>query len=300
MIARYPDFSKLTISDKPELEAYTAPFAPYSDFNFISLYSWDTDGSLGVSDLNGNLVVRLPDYLTALPRYSVLGGHVADDSLETLLRDVGQLDLVPLPVIEQVRQPERFITKETRDEFDYVYSLKDLAELPTDIYQDKAKKARRFTRHYESKYRIAETVYGDETTIRLINYIFDWWQHVKDRQEDDTDQERKAIDRITSEPGKFNLATHTLTVEGVPAGFSIHEILDNGYAISHFHKTLPVYKNADVFFNQRVAQALLRYGSKYVNWEQDLGLPGLRQSKMAYHPVGYLKKYSLRLAAPTS
>jgi len=37
----------------------------------------------------------------------------------------------------------------------------------------------------------------------------------------------------------------------------------------------------------------MRSGVKYLNFEQDLGLTGLRLSKKSFHPVNYLKKYKV-------
>jgi hypothetical protein len=82
-------------------------------------------------------------------------------------------------------------------------------------------------------------------------------------------------------------------VDGQPAGFSVHEPISKHYALSHFHKTLSHFRNIDVFLTNYAAQDLLARGYKYVNWEQDLGVPGLKKSKQSYRPLKMLKKYSV-------
>jgi hypothetical protein len=42
--------------------------------------------------------------------------------------------------------------------------------------------------------------------------------------------------------------------------------------------------------NFYVGQKLKEYNIRYWNFEQDLGIPGLRQSKRKYKPEFYLKK----------
>lgn len=64
MISEFPQFKKLELADKKDIEKFTSKFPPYSDFNFVSMWSWDIRGEMRVSQLNGNLVVRFTDYLT--------------------------------------------------------------------------------------------------------------------------------------------------------------------------------------------------------------------------------------------
>jgi len=46
------------------------------------------------------------------------------------------------------------------------------------------------------------------------------------------------------------------------------------------------------FFHQRFAALeLARY--KYVNWEQDLAVPGLRKAKLSYHPCRLIHKFDV-------
>ena len=72
MIPTFPNFKKLEISDKKEVEEYTSNFPPYSDFNFTSLWAWDTNEKRMISKLNGNLVVQFTDYITCEPFFSFL------------------------------------------------------------------------------------------------------------------------------------------------------------------------------------------------------------------------------------
>jgi hypothetical protein len=50
---------------------------------------------------------------------------------------------------------------------------------------------------------------------------------------------------------------------------------------------------------QIINQEFLMHGSegcRYVNREQDLGIDGLRQAKMSYNPVKFVKKYQVKSA----
>ncbi len=294
MIPSYPEFDKLELKHKEAVESFTGQFEPYSDFNFISLYCWDIDGSVTLSNLNGNLVIQLPDYLTGRSVHSIIGNREIDITLTGLVQDVGDLKLVPEPVIISLVQNESFDIHEDPDNFDYIFSVQKLAELSKAEFNEKGKKANRFARKYIDKYQVFQVTSHDESTTKMVNYVMDWWKEVKNRPDHESQAEREAIFRLLQLHSDFNLLTHILTVENVPIGFSVHELLNNGFAISHFHKTLPVYKHADVFLNRHIATDLLQKGCKTVNWEQDLGIEGLKRSKMSYHPDGFLKKYTVK------
>ena len=65
MITQFPDFKPLELFDKKYIETFTVQFPPYSDFNFTSIWAWNTNDKFQISNLNGNLVVLFYDYLLA-------------------------------------------------------------------------------------------------------------------------------------------------------------------------------------------------------------------------------------------
>ena len=60
----------------------------------------------------------------------------------------------------------------------------------------------------------------------------------------------------------------------------------------HYEKAIGEYKGIYQFINRAFASVLPR-DFKYINREQDLGDPGLRQAKMTYRPYGFVKKYQV-------
>ena len=83
-------------------------------------------------------------------------------------------------------------------------------------------------------------------------------------------------------------------------GFTVYEILSSEYAISHFAKADISYHRAiNDMLNWEEAKVLDERGIKYFNWEQDLGIPGLRKSKEKYKPTFFLKKLSIKMEIPS-
>src|SRR5688572_28215219 len=122
MIPEFPHFKKLELKDKEDVEKFTSKFSPYSDFNFVSMWSWDIRGKMGLSMLYGNLVVRFTDYLTGEPFYSFLGNHKANETaaeLMNLSQKEGlplKLQLIPEESVQKINQ-EKFYIIENRNHF---------------------------------------------------------------------------------------------------------------------------------------------------------------------------------------
>ncbi|MDR2732198.1 MAG: phosphatidylglycerol lysyltransferase domain-containing protein, partial [Fibromonadaceae bacterium] len=81
-------------------------------------------------------------------------------------------------------------------------------------------------------------------------------------------------------------------VKGTPVGYCQGEILpdEKSFAV-HFEKAIDKYKGIYQYINQEFAKSILE-NITYINREQDLGDEGLRQAKMTYRPVDFVRIYS--------
>ena len=297
MIAPYPSFSKLDISHQKEVKSITDQFDPYSDFNFTSLFCWDVDKTSEISLLNDNLVIMLPDYMTGQSVFSVIGDNRLDDTLVELVSAFGELKLIPEKVVTNLQDVTKLEIHEDEDNFDYIYSLAEHASLSGPKFKEKRKKTARFARVNEAGYKLKPVDINNPDAAQEIRSTFSAWAKSKEKADDDTRQELLALERLLENADHFQLRTLVMELGGRPAGFSIHEIINDIFAISHFHKTVSSYDdNIDVFMNSAAAKDLLAAGCSYDNWEQDLGIPTLRKSKLSYKPVRFLKKYIVKPA----
>jgi hypothetical protein len=298
MIAAYPAFSHLELDHKAEFTRFVHRFEPYSDFNFVSFFSWNTDGSAEVAWLNGNLAIRMPDYLDGHPVYSLLGDNRIDETLDVLLADAGKLELVPETVIEHIADTGRYQISEDRDNFDYVYSLPHLAKMEGGVYKKKRNKVNVFVRYHEGYELAVRTVTElDDALIQELIAVDRHWATVNPRDQGDILAERKALDRLLNNFSHFDARAILVRVDGELKAFSINEVLPNGWAICHFEKALRVHhENIYPFLAAEAAKNLQAAGCQWVNWEQDLGLAGLRRSKESYHPTRMLRKYTVKAA----
>jgi len=151
MLPQFPKFKELELSDAEDVQRYTARYAPFSDFNFACLWSWNIDSSVRQSELNGNLVVRLGDYVNGEVFYSFLGDSRVNDTVEALI-DLScrenlqpRLQLVPEVAACQL-DPDRFAITEDDRHADYILMVDRLCTYQGARLASKRNEVRKFLR----------------------------------------------------------------------------------------------------------------------------------------------------------
>jgi hypothetical protein len=293
MIKSFPEFTKITIDLKQEISDYTKKYELYSDFSFANLFSWNTDDKAGVSWLNGNLVVKLPDYVYGGEHlYSILGHQKIDESVAEILKIAGRLDLVPEVVIGHMENPEIYAIAEDRDSFDYVYYVDKLRELNGSKLKNKRQKVQHTKNDLGDRLTFENIKKLNKALQIEMLEVLNKWQSQTPQPADHTRLEQIAINRLFDHIDHFELHTTTARIDGKLAGFTIHESIDDENYICHFEKAiLDEHDGIYAVLINEAAKSLDNSGQKNVNWEQDLGIPGLKHIKRSYAPYKFQKKY---------
>ncbi len=135
-IPLFPDLRKLEVTDKNLIENFTNRYLPYSDYNFASLWCYNVNDDIEISQLHGNLVVKFSDYLTQQPFFSFMGDNNCLETTDILLayaksRNLPtELKLIPEEIVK--KNPEffsNFTVVEDKDNYDYVYSVMEVSKL---------------------------------------------------------------------------------------------------------------------------------------------------------------------------
>lgn len=301
MIPEFPNFKKLELADKEEVEKFTSKFPPYSDFNFTSLWAWDTDSERMVSKLNGNLVIRFTDYENCEPFFSFIGSNDLENTAHKLIDFAKKLNIspilrcVPEELVNSLLKSS-LLVEEDRDNFDYIFSISELLNLKGVKFKEKRHSATRFLREYpNASFKIKEL--SNKNIREQIISVFHRWEDKKqsDKKTYDFAYEEKAINRLLQIPDNHNLIISCVLLDDVMIGFSVDEILSSGYAISHFIKADISFSGIYDFLNKEVSKHLAGQNITLWNWEQDLGIENIRKSKTSYHPINFLKKYKISL-----
>lgn len=290
-LPKFPKFKKLDLSDQETIKKFTSRFPPYSDFNFVSMYTWDINDDMEITNLNGNLAVKFKDYTSDDYFYSFLGDKKPVKSARELIRfsykhGFGKkLKLVPEIVAKSLKKSKKFIVEEDRDNFDYILDVRKIASgyLGRDLYQKK-KKLAKFKTNYNYNYLVKDGV-----DFNVLLQVFEKWKNQRGIKTTEIEDELKALKRVFDSNLK-GISSILLTVEKETVGFMVYECLEDQYAISSYQKALPNYKGVFEAINHFAAESLMQKGYSYLNIEQDLGISGLREAKRSYSP-SFLRKY---------
>lgn len=299
MIPEFPKFKPLELSDKEDVDKFTKKFPPYSDFNFVSMWSWNIEAKMGISQLNNNLVVRFNDYITGEPFYSFLGNNMVNETVEKIIQlskkegvaPVSQL--VPEDSIKGL-DIKKYNIIEDRDHFDYILDLKKISELAGKKFTSRRKAINKLLRNFNCDIQILEKI-SDENSLLISRLI----EEIENQKKYDPlcspiRREIEAVKRILSTGSILKLVIILVFVNKKLKGFAIMEIINSNYSIGHFLKAeSKVLEGVYCYLMQELAKILLERKSKFINIEQDMGIQGLRIWKNSYAPDHFLKKYKV-------
>jgi hypothetical protein len=300
MLPLFPNFKSLELGDKKFIDDFNAAFDPYSDFNFCSLWAWDTASNMKISLLNGNIVIRFVDYVSREPFFSFFGlSNVNETALELLsfAKSEGvQMELHLIPeVTAQAVDSVQLTAIENQDHFDYIYIVSDLVTYSGKIYATKRNLVNRFVAKHPDV--SARRIDPREKAIQkeMIHVIREWEKHKKNKNADlELVHEMTALERFLLLAEQYQLLGVGIYIGEQLIGFNITEIVSSQYALSHFAKT--DYRSAGTYdyLMKETARVLHQSSILYLNYEQDLGIPTLRHSKLSYRPFRYLKKFTIK------
>lgn len=298
MIPEFPKFKKLELTDRAEVEKITSQFPQYSDFNFTSLLIWNLSGDNAVSRLKGNLIIRIKDYITGDMLLSIVGVGEIEDSIDAVFQhtqDNQGLDLVPEVVVDAMDET-RFVISEQTHHNDYVYSLQDIVGFHGSKYKSKRKALKKFVDSFGPNVSYIDFT-KKNNTHRAIQVFQHWGQHNLGSIEQDN--EILALENFfkvaSVQPSRFVGFFVQINVGDESIGLSIAEkIIGTEYCVLHFEKGVTrEYPNIGPYLFNTMAKHMYNEGYRFINLEQDLGIPGLRINKLSYKPTNMLRKFHI-------
>lgn len=299
MIKKFPYLSKLKLVDKKQINNFIKHFPPYSDYNFTSMWTYDTDESIEATFLNGNLVIKFSDYLTRKPFFSFLGTKKIRETIETLInfslrkKFSSTLKLIPEVVLLKDKNIDKnFKVVEDPDNHDYIVSAREVAFLPRNKFKRKKYLSERFERKYPN-YKVQHIDLKNTKEHKRILELFYLWEKITSKTTKDTENELKAVKRLLDSSTFLDTYTLGIFYHKKLIAFNIYEVTHGNYGISAFQKADKTFTGIYTKLSQEAAKHLYSLKCDFINYEQDLGIEGLRLSKSLWKPTHFLKKYKI-------
>lgn len=285
-IPSFPDTRPLDLSDKPLLDRIFVALQPrVSELTFAGLYLFRNAHEYRLSMIDDSLVIIGKGYDGSSRFLPPLTGEIGN-ALTTLFNAGVELYGADEAFADRYLQDKRLLVTEDRDSFDYLYLRSDLADLPGNRYHKKKNRVNYFaTRHDHSV-----ELFGERYIQGCLELLGEWRRVRGGDDAGSANLEAEAASEAVRMTGRLGLEGAVVIVEGTVKAFVLGEQLNDSTSVCHFEKADPFLEGISQLVD-REFNRLLFTGCSYVNREQDLGEPGLRASKLSYHPVELVKKY---------
>lgn len=176
-----------------------------------------------------------------------------------------------------------------RNYFEYVYLAADLAEVAGKRFATIRRQLNQFQKNCSPQ---VEPITKD--SIPDVKEFLDQWCEWKDcDSEDMLANEKAAILFALDHYPELKLMGLAIRVKDKIGAISIFEGLSRDTALVHFEKGLQDCKGIYRAINAETAKILAR-DYVYINRECDMGLEGIREAKMRYHPDHMVEVYFLK------
>ena len=290
------EFKPFRIEDKARIDSYfSVHHYEQIDCNFNTLFLWQDAYQTSWAEQDGILFVRAGTGKDTffMPPFA----KEEENFVHGLALIHEEYDKLGLPfrlksasswVTEQIERlvPGKYDFIEDRDNEEYIYRTEDMIRLPGKKLRMKKNHLNGFLRQY------ADYQYEAITKENLEDAkagIHDWFL-----RHGDIEEEEKAMERCFDHWDALGVKGAVIRIYGKVEAFTNGDLINEKMAHIIFEKANPEIRglyqaiNRDFLIHEFAE-------TEFVNREEDLGLPGLREAKMGYHPDHLTEKYDVML-----
>lgn len=296
---RYPHFKSLELEDRQYLTDILGTYKPAtSELTFTNLFIWRSHYGFQWSVYKDWLLLYCAEATGGPYAFQPVGPSPRTGAIDMFfnwLRDEMKITRPSIEradgrLVDELGSVDRFLVEPLRDHADYVYRRENLQNLAGGKYRSKRNHINQFLRHYSYVY---ETL--SDTHIEDCLELQEKWCKMN-RCKDDLDLlgEHEAIIEILKYYKTLDVNGAVILVDGKVGAFTLGEMLNDDTAVIHIEKADPDIAGLYSLINQQFCEKQWQ-NTTYINREQDLGIPGLREAKISYNPDHLVEKYRIRL-----
>lgn len=301
--------NQIKIEDRELLEEYLNGYDyKTSGLSFSALYmwrninrfSWQIIGDYmvlaGISHLeleDGIIEPFLFPPLTRTGAYDPQGVKKAIYEAKKLFEENGYemaIRLLPDHMTDMIKEacPGELKYIEDRPNYDYVYRRQDLVELKGRDYHGKKNHLNYFHKNYQFEYvPLTSAMAGD--AMRFIDE-FNQRKEVPEHEMQMLKMEEEAMEDVFRNLEKVGYLAGAIMIDGKIEALSIGGSLNKNTVTVHVEKANVDFRGLYQAINNEFCKNVPP-SVKYMNREEDMGIPNLRKAKLSYKPVKLVEKY---------
>lgn len=290
----FPQFRALTMADLPLIQEWMNAYQPtVCELAPGNLMLWMAADQPEMTLINGDLCIRITSETTRRKFFlEPVGRHQnLDDTLFRCMENTGRLSRVSRRTVCQIQQNDLFHLHPQRNQFDYLYLRSALSEFAGRKFDGKRNNIKTFIKTYPA-YRIEPLT--PEFLPHAINIYQDWLRNKNDEHTDDLalQMQIKAFENAFTQFHALRIKGGALTIDNEYKGFMYGSPLNDNTFCMHTQYGRPDVRG---LYNLLLRDTirLLPPDYTFINLEQDIGIEGIRKSKLSYYPAHMMEKYEI-------
>lgn len=265
----------------------------------INQFSWQIIGDYmciaGVSHLELEEGIELP---FLFPPLTKTGEYDRESLRATILeaKDIFEsqgyefsLRLVPFHVMEIIKEavPE-IVWTDDRPNYDYIYLTQELIDLKGRDFHKKKNHLNYFKKTYDYEYVELTSDMAEEAMQFLSE--FNARKDVPEHEMELLRMEEEAMEDVLHNIEAVGYSAGAIRIDGKIEAIAIGGNLGRNTVVEHVEKANIEYRGLYQAINNEYCKHVASW-AKYINREEDMGIPNLRKAKLSYRPVKLLEKY---------
>ncbi|MCF0230605.1 MAG: DUF2156 domain-containing protein, partial [Parasporobacterium sp.] len=300
--------NRISIANRDQLEEYLngyeyktsgLSFSAQYMWREINQFSWDMIGDYmcisGISHLELEEGIELP---FMFPPLTNTGEYNRDSLRKTILeaKDFFEskghpfsLRLVPFHIMEIIKDavPE-MKWADDRPNYDYIYLTQDLIDLSGRDFHKKKNHLNYFKKTYEYEYVEMTSDMADEAMEFIA--AFNRRKDVPDHEMELLKMEEQAMDDVFRNLEAVGYSAGAILIDGRIEAIAVGGKLGTKMVTEHVEKANVEFRGLYQAINNEFCKHVASW-AKYINREEDMGIPNLRKAKLSYRPCKLLEKY---------
>lgn len=277
----------------------TIDLIPTSDFLLSTIHFWNKMEDIKFYSFNDAVLLVHFKPPFGQPSVHLFTSNLNEEKLNYAKQIAQSLSIKKIKItfndFNQLETINKFHLEEDINEFEYVYSLKELALFEGSKFKKQRNAYSKALKDFETfSFEIINLadLKNSEEIYKFCESCILSKSEKSETNKNNLLQELDAFRKCLHLSNIFKLKIFKLYTNNVLSGILIYEELNNELIVGHFFKSL---NGLGVYLLKEFSASLTNNHFKYFNFQEDRGVESLRHFKQQLNPIFYLKTYFIQL-----